>query len=554
MNTKPPNRMPGADEADDASRGLAALSSVHFDQLEPAEILDAAATAVDTLAAPCRVEASYRNVAGQMVPSPRSQPRHPDIENQLHESAFDGRVEVSGRKWGWAFALRHQNNVKGCLVVSAGQPPGRHHYLLLTIFAQQTGAALGYAEMHHSDVGWAHRLEDANRTLAAAVHNLRAHTDVHEVLGAAVAAGLGEHGIADALHELTGLSVAIEDRFGNLRIWGGPGRPQSYPKPSPESRELLLHQLASPAGVVRIADRLAILIKPRADILGVLALIDPDQQATDNHMFALQYGGTVLGAELSHQRNLAEMELNLRRELVDDLLAGADEQGAYVRAEALRHDLHRPHYVVVVHHAGGANGTVVTAVGRAATALHLNHLQVRHGPLVVLLADDRPEPRALHRELSRALGSSASVVGIGSRCDRPSDFPASFAKAQRALNIRLHSAAPAGASAYDELGFYRLIDAAHSAGAVEDFVREWLGALLDYDENKNADLVHTLSNYLECGGNYDESAATLHIHRSTLRYRLGRIAELTGYDVRDVDTRFNLHAATRAWRFLNPIS
>ncbi len=46
--------------------------------------------------------------------------------------------------------------------------------------------------------------------------------------------------------------------------------------------------------------------------------------------------------------------------------------------------------------------------------------------------------------------------------------------------------------------------------------------------------------------------AALHIHRSTLRYRLARIAELTGHDLRNVDTRFNLHAATRAWRFLNP--
>lgn len=45
------------------------------------------------------------------------------------------------------------------------------------------------------------------------------------------------------------------------------------------------------------------------------------------------------------------------------------------------------------------------------------------------------------------------------------------------------------------------------------------------------------------------SAAALHIHRSTLRYRLGRIADLTGSDLRDVDTRFNLHAATRVWRF-----
>jgi len=36
-----------------------------------------------------------------------------------------------------------------------------------------------------------------------------------------------------------------------------------------------------------------------------------------------------------------------------------------------------------------------------------------------------------------------------------------------------------------------------------------------------------------------KSAAALHIHRSTLRYRLARIAELTGHDLRKVDTRFN---------------
>lgn len=32
-------------------------------------------------------------------------------------------------------------------------------------------------------------------------------------------------------------------------------------------------------------------------------------------------------------------------------------------------------------------------------------------------------------------------------------------------------------------------------------------------------------------------------------YRFARIGDLTGYDLRDVDVRFNLHRATRAWRF-----
>ena len=144
------------------------------------------------------------------------------------------------------------------------------------------------------------------------------------------------------------------------------------------------------------------------------------------------------------------------------------------------------------------------------------------------------------------------MIGIGSRSEVPDDLPRSFIDARQAMNILLRSANPEGAAAFDELGFYRLVDAAaEESGTVEAFVREWLGTLLDYDESKNSDLVLTLSAYLESGGHYVETADALHIHRSTLRYRLTRITTLTGRDLHNVDTRFNLHAATRTWRFLN---
>jgi DNA-binding PucR family transcriptional regulator len=76
-------------------------------------------------------------------------------------------------------------------------------------------------------------------------------------------------------------------------------------------------------------------------------------------------------------------------------------------------------------------------------------------------------------------------------------------------------------------------------------VTEWLGALLTYDRKKRTDLVKTLARYLDSGGNYDQTAYSLNIHRSTLRYRLGRIRDISGRDLQDVDTRLNLHLATR---------
>jgi DNA-binding PucR family transcriptional regulator len=80
---------------------------------------------------------------------------------------------------------------------------------------------------------------------------------------------------------------------------------------------------------------------------------------------------------------------------------------------------------------------------------------------------------------------------------------------------------------------------------------EWLGALLDYDGNHHSNLVRTLSEYLDCGGNYERTAQVLVIHRSTLRYRLQRIREITGLSLQDPDSRLNLHVATRALKVLN---
>lgn len=538
--------------------GLAALSQVSFSGCDAAEIFRVTAVAIGSLV-PCQVEAGYRCVDGEFAGFPPSQPEHPEIERHLRVYGCDGQVDIHGRQWGWVLALSHQSAVQGCLVLSAACAPQEDQVLLLTILARQAGAALAFVAMHERDTGYAGLLakantdlEESNRELATTVFRLRWQTAMHDVLSAAAAAGMGGQGIADALYDLTALPVGLEDRFGNLRCWAGPGQPQPYPKQTTNKRELLLHELAARNGPARIGSRVLALVQPRTEILGVLALQDPDHAVSEDALFALRYATTVLALELSHERNLAEMELGVRRELVDDLLAGTDRDGAYARADALGHDLRRAHYVVVVQSAGRSESAVATAAGRGATALHLSYLQGRHGGLVVLLTDGRPDPQALHHAINDGLDGTTSVIGIGTRCETPDDLPQSFTEARRALNIRLRSANPDGAAAFDELGFYRLIDAADDGGTVETFVREWLGTLLDYDETRNSELVLTLSDYLECGGSYDESAAALHIHRSTLRYRLARIAELTGHDLRNVDTRFNLQAATRSWRFLHP--
>src|SRR4051812_49793067 len=97
-----------------------------------------------------------------------------------------------------------------------------------------------------------------------------------------------------------------------------------------------------------------------------------------------------------------------------------------------------------------------------------------------------------------------------------------------------------------------LADGAHGGG-VEQFALRGLGPLLDYDDRRNADLVESLSLYLECGRSLDTAAKALSVHRSTLKYRLQRIGEISGLDLSDPDTSFNMQLAIRAWHTLTAL-
>ena len=66
-------------------------------------------------------------------------------------------------------------------------------------------------------------------------------------------------------------------------------------------------------------------------------------------------------------------------------------------------------------------------------------------------------------------------------------------------------------------------------------------------------LVESLSLYLECGRSQDAAAKALSVHRSTLKYRLQRIGEISGHDLSDPDTSFNLQLAIRAWHTLTAL-
>jgi sugar diacid utilization regulator len=537
-------------------RALLVISLLMTESVNEDQILELAASSAPGLG-PWRIE-GYGFTDGQWRPgqgTAHTPAATGGLAGQLAAlGSRAGKVSLPGRGWAWAYPLRGVSGLLGHLVASCDREPSDEERFLIQVVAQQTGVAVSNARLHARERTTAAELAVTNAALAETVASLQRSMDIHERLTRVAVSGEGQPGIAKALHELTGMPVAIEDRYGNLSAWAGPGQPSPYPKESFAKREHLLRRLMRDSKPVRDGERLILLASPRSDVIGVLALVDPGRRADHADLVALEHGATVLSMELARLRGIADTELRLRRDLVHDLLDGTDDASALSRAEALDYDLRRPHRVVMVEGKGRsrAHDALLGAVRRAMRKARQEGLVETWSGNVAIVTAGQADWEQLRRTVVSDLGGQCHI-GVGGTCARPSELPRSLREAGLALRLQKTLLPGSGACEYPRLGIFRMLAAIPDLTDVEEFVQEWLGSLIDYDARRNAELVRTLTQYLEHGGNYDATAAELSVHKSTLKYRLQRIRELTGVELNDPDVHFNLQLATRAWGTLQAL-
>ena len=72
-----------------------------------------------------------------------------------------------------------------------------------------------------------------------------------------------------------------------------------------------------------------------------------------------------------------------------------------------------------------------------------------------------------------------------------------------------------------------------------------LEILKKYDRENDTELFGTLRAYVETGCSQRDTAGLLHVHLNTLKYRLGRLLELTGVDFKNQEEVFYLWLSLR---------
>ncbi|HWL13569.1 MAG TPA: helix-turn-helix domain-containing protein [Ureibacillus sp.] len=185
-------------------------------------------------------------------------------------------------------------------------------------------------------------------------------------------------------------------------------------------------------------------------------------------------------------------------------------------------------------------------------SLHSFPLWVNTQNRIILMAGDRRNNRDFHQsaccfvqEMEKKIHERfGSVTMLGSFGNAYRSFACVEQSYQQAMAVlRMKKLLPKETEAilgYADLGVYRFVPLILEKNLNEQHQNYRLEKLLQYDQENQSDLLHTLEVYFDCAGKVNTAANVLHIHPNTLAYRLKRIAEVSQLNMDDPNQRFSM--------------
>lgn len=395
--------------------------------------------------------------------------------------------------------------------------------------------------------------------------------------------GRSHAGLAEVAHELLGAPVAVLDEY--LDVRGAAGL-------SAEEEEFLEAAVVrarghGPASIIgpfveeEMPGISRSLVNGPGGAIGVLVVWAPWPLAPAQAMVVEELAEAV-GLERAREEVRTETESRLRGDLIEELMAGevVSRESLVRRARHLGADL-----------SGGAvaligklqdphtEGRIITdprlvrrflQQARAAMDLHWPRALVdwNEGRLLALLpptpagAGDpsREEIEAQAFTLGKRLLAAtretvpglALTLALSRYTPEPERLGVALDEARLALSIGERLGRAGEVVTFEETGTYKLLFHIFADRPEEliSFYEQTIAPLVRYDEQYQTELVGTLSTYLGHDCNLAATASTLYTHRHTVRYRLDRIAELSGLDIAKTDDREKLSLGLKAMRLL----
>lgn len=453
---------------------------------------------------------------------------------------------------------------------------------------------------YYQETNLGEALEKAHVRIQAQNELLRHSTAIHEQLTRMVLNGEEISAIAGSLGRIVGGAVIVEDQFFRPVAYFSPSTPgeKDWPASPPFSTgeifsdwryrrfaELLTSEkrpvLIPPEQAKKPFSRLIAPIIIGQEVLGYVCMFKARGDFTELDQMTLERAATVFALKMMQTRAVAEVETRLKGDFVNDLISGSFDSEASImeRAGYLGYDLDRLHQILLIHvdnfphltekvgrderRIHQFKGQVCEAVNRALKAGNrCGVVTVRSDHIITLsalkanekAADTVNLARNIKERISQQFPQISVSVGIGRVCRTPRDYSLSYQEAQRALEVIKSLNQSNTVLSFDHLGIYGLLFNASNRQDLLDFMQEQLGRLQEYDARYQGQLLETLDYFFAHDGNIKEAAQTAAVSVSGYKYRLKKICEVGGINLKDSRKKFDLQLAIKIWQITKATS
>jgi hypothetical protein len=389
---------------------------------------------------------------------------------------------------------------------------------------------------------------------------------------------------ADAVSALIGAPLVIEDRSARVLAYsGGQERADEVRTHTILARRdpdeyVELHRrrkvfdqlhasgrplLLAPMGDERVP-RAAVALRAGGEIVGSMWAATA-RELTEKQLDAYAEAAEVVALRVLRARTVADLDTRLSDDLLGEILAG----GAGATAAGGRLGFPRQHYRLVAAQFAERGAGTEDRLRELAAALRMHLAAVRSHCLVRRMGDTvyaavpagtlpADDPLILLRLLEdftehRSRTEPGVRAGLGRRAGTVQELRRSREDCDTVLRVMRSGQIEARAARADDVRMQalllRLSDAMAASGEELDGPA---AALIAYDAKHRTTMAGTLLTHFAVFGDARAAAAHLHVHPNTYRYRLRRVTEVSGLDLKDPDAvlaavlHLRLHRLVRA--------
>lgn len=154
----------------------------------------------------------------------------------------------------------------------------------------------------------------------------------------------------------------------------------------------------------------------------------------------------------------------------------------------------------------------------------------------------------VERRLRNLLPEVIISWGVGNGHEGYRGLTESYNNAEVALNIGRRKRGIGQRMLYDYTRVDRVLLNLSQDDEMREVILSTIKPLIEYDEQRNMDLIGTFIAYNQYHGNVSQTARALNLHRQSLLYRLRKIESLTGLSLVDPDDLFLLDLSIKTWK------